>query len=171
MGGICDQYFFNLVHLKMGQGIFQPAGLPHAYLEGQNVEVMANSDNVLRAGLTDKHIDINELMKNIVFSATRPEILHGYGDDSDRIYSAPAEEFEIHEHRFKEREKISFTCSSGEILFAMDGLIEISTDHNSEIIGRGEALFVCAAENIIVMSKKDSLLFRVSVPVQKTNFH
>jgi mannose-6-phosphate isomerase len=48
--GIFSIYLFNLLHLKKGEGVFQQAGLPHAYLEGQNVEIMANSDNVLRAG-------------------------------------------------------------------------------------------------------------------------
>jgi len=41
-----------------GQAIFQGAGVPHAYLEGQNIELMSNSDNVLRGGLTPKHIDV-----------------------------------------------------------------------------------------------------------------
>ena len=50
--GIFSIYLFNLVHLKKGEAIFQDAGVPHAYLEGQNVEIMASSDNVLRGGLT-----------------------------------------------------------------------------------------------------------------------
>ncbi len=44
--------------------------VPHAYLEGQNVEIMANSDNVLRGGLTNKHIDVKELLKHIKFEPT-----------------------------------------------------------------------------------------------------
>ena len=50
--GIFSIYIFNLVRLHAGETLFQDAGLPHAYLEGQNVEIMANSDNVLRGGLT-----------------------------------------------------------------------------------------------------------------------
>ncbi len=61
--GIFSIYLFNLVNLHPGEAIFQDAGLPHAYLEGQNVEIMANSDNVLRGGLTPKHIDVPELLK------------------------------------------------------------------------------------------------------------
>ena len=52
----------NLVHVQPGEAIFQPARLPHAYLHGCNVELMANSDNVLRGGLTSKHVDVNELL-------------------------------------------------------------------------------------------------------------
>ena len=55
------------VNAKPGQAVFQGAGVPHAYLEGQNVELMANSDNVLRGGLTPKHIDVPELLKHTLF--------------------------------------------------------------------------------------------------------
>jgi len=53
--GIFSIYLFNLVNIKKGDGIFQAAGIPHAYLEGANMELMANSDNVFRGGLTQKH--------------------------------------------------------------------------------------------------------------------
>jgi mannose-6-phosphate isomerase len=55
--GIFSIYLFNVVKMHPGQALFQDAGLPHAYLEGQTMEIMANSDNVLRGGLTPKHID------------------------------------------------------------------------------------------------------------------
>ncbi|HVK96755.1 MAG TPA: mannose-6-phosphate isomerase, class I, partial [Flavisolibacter sp.] len=90
--GIFSIYFFNLLHLKKGEGIFQPAGLPHAYLEGQNIEVMANSDNVLRAGLTDKHIDVKELNKHVVFEETIPNIYSPSGATVEK-FETPASEF------------------------------------------------------------------------------
>ena len=98
--GIFSIYFFNLVHLKKGEGIFQPQGMPHAYLEGQNVEVMANSDNVLRAGLTDKHIDVPELMKHVEFKATLPHVLHPEAA-AHRVFLSPAEEFELHQYQLQ----------------------------------------------------------------------
>src|SRR5205085_2878968 len=94
--GIFSIYFFNLVHLKKEEGIFQGSGMPHAYLEGQNVEIMANSDNVLRAGLTDKHIDVPELLKHVKFEATIPKILNP--QSSHKTFSSTAEEFELHEY-------------------------------------------------------------------------
>ena len=72
--GIFSIYFFNIVEMKEGEAIFQGAGVPHAYLEGQNIELMANSDNVLRGGLTPKHIDVPELLKHIVFEGINPKI-------------------------------------------------------------------------------------------------
>src|SRR6478752_1635767 len=72
--GIFSVYFFNIVKANPGEAIFQGAGIPHAYLEGQNVELMANSDNVLRGGLTPKHIDVPELLKHTTFKGVAPNI-------------------------------------------------------------------------------------------------
>ena len=71
--GIFSVYLLNLVHLLPGQGTFQPAGVLHAYLEGVNVELMANSDNVLRGGLTTKHVDVPELLNILTFEGGTPE--------------------------------------------------------------------------------------------------
>lgn len=57
--GLLSFYLFNIVQIKPGEGIFQKARLPHAYLRGQNIEIMAASDNVLRAGLTPKTVTID----------------------------------------------------------------------------------------------------------------
>jgi mannose-6-phosphate isomerase, type 1 (EC 5.3.1.8) len=72
--GLFMPLFLNIVHLVPGQAMYLAAGTPHTYLHGLALEVMANSDNVLRAGLTAKHIDINELVKNVVFKESHPEI-------------------------------------------------------------------------------------------------
>src|SRR4029453_9451423 len=89
--------FFNLVNLQPGDTIFQDAGIPHAYLEGQNMEIMANSDNVLRGGLTVKHIDVPELMKHIRFEATEPKIIHPVKrvNSAEEIYETPAADFQL----------------------------------------------------------------------------
>jgi mannose-6-phosphate isomerase class I len=84
--GILSIYILNIVNVPKYQGVFQGAGLLHAYLEGQNIELMANSDNVLRGGLTPKHIDIEELLQHIQFEPTYPSILKGdftSSNDSD----------------------------------------------------------------------------------------
>ena len=92
--GIFSIYFLNLVHLHPGQGSFQPAGTLHAYLEGVNVELMANSDNVLRGGLTSKHVDVPELLSTLAFECGKPRILEGTAAaESVREYRAPANEF------------------------------------------------------------------------------
>ncbi len=72
----------NLVTLRRGEGVFVPAGVLHAYVEGLGVELMAASDNVLRGGLTSKHIDVAELLRVLDSSpgpapVVRPEELDG----------------------------------------------------------------------------------------------
>jgi len=70
--GIVSALLLNHVSLSRGEAIFVPAGMPHAYLSGLGVEVMIASDNVLRGGLTPKHIDIEELAKVMVFESINP---------------------------------------------------------------------------------------------------
>ncbi len=73
--GIAAIYLLNLVHLHPGEGTFQPAGTLHAYLEGANVELMANSDNVLRGGLTPKHVDAQGLLDTLTFEPEKSPVL------------------------------------------------------------------------------------------------
>src|SRR6202789_1862685 len=94
--GIFSVYLLNLVHLLPGQGTFQPAGVLHAYLEGVNVELMANSDNVLRGGLTTKHVDVPELLRILTFEGGTPNVFGGeLVSNQERVYRTPAEEFEL----------------------------------------------------------------------------
>ena len=64
--------YLNVVTLAPGDALFLPAGELHAYLEGTALEIMANSDNVLRGGLTPKHVDVPELLATLVFEGRRP---------------------------------------------------------------------------------------------------
>lgn len=96
--GLLTLFFFNLVELPPGAAIFQPAGLLHAYLEGQNIELMASSDNVLRAGLTPKHIDVEQLLAVGIFSATDPAdylIQPTAGAPFETVYPTPFEQFTL----------------------------------------------------------------------------
>src|SRR4029078_12118737 len=95
--GIFSIYFFNIMKAEPGEAVFQGAGLPHAYLEGQNVELMANSDNVLRGGLTPKHVDVPELLKHTVAESTIPNVMKGEVVDKAVInYPCPVPDFGIH---------------------------------------------------------------------------
>ncbi|MBK8011291.1 MAG: mannose-6-phosphate isomerase, class I [Deltaproteobacteria bacterium] len=90
-------FLLNLIRLRPGQGVFVPAGVPHAYLRGAGVEVMANSDNVLRGGLTPKHVDTSELMKVARFVGETPSLIIGEATDrpEERVFRTPAQEFEL----------------------------------------------------------------------------
>jgi len=94
--GILAPIFLNLILLHPGEALYLPAGQLHAYLEGVGVELMANSDNVLRGGLTPKHIDREELMRVLRFAPQPPQILHAQTvSPSEACFHTPAEEFAL----------------------------------------------------------------------------
>jgi mannose-6-phosphate isomerase len=164
--GIFSIYFFNLVHLKKGEGIFQPQGMPHAYLEGQNVEVMANSDNVLRAGLTDKHIDVKELLKHVDFRATFPDILKAKSDFSN-TYHSPAREFELHAYRFNGQQE-QVVAHSPEIWFLLSGSARVKSNDIKLELNKGEAVFLAPEAGLSIDSDHGEL-FRCIVPMEVKN--
>ena len=163
--GIFSIYFFNLLNLKEGEAIYQPAGLPHAYLEGQNVEVMANSDNVLRAGLTDKHVDVPELMKHVRFERTIPKIIRAE-EKEEQYFDSPAEEFQLSKHT--SRHRIGLEPATASILFVHDGEGNVSDGEKSIWVKRGEAILMLPGKKVFVEpSGGEITVFKVSTPMDK----
>ena len=94
--GVLSPLFLNLLHLQPGEGIFLSAGLLHAYLYGAGVEIMANSDNVLRSGCTQKHVDPEELLRVLTFRPGGVERVPPFPvAPGIEIFRTPAEEFEL----------------------------------------------------------------------------
>ncbi len=94
--GILSPFYLNLIHLSAGEGLYLPAGELHAYLHGNGVELMACSDNVLRGGLTPKHVDVPELLSVLNFRPRSPPVLRPEPAGSAIAwYSTPAREFEL----------------------------------------------------------------------------
>lgn len=91
--GVLAALLLNRVTLAPGEALYLPAGNLHAYLSGAGVELMANSDNVLRGGLTPKHVDVPELMRVLDFRAGPPPVLTGTPEGEWVRYDTPAEEF------------------------------------------------------------------------------
>ena len=92
--GLLAPILLNLVQLQPGQAIFIPAGDLHAYLNGAGIELMANSDNVLRGGLTPKHVDVPELLRILNFDSRAVDIQEPeINEHHERIYSGDASEF------------------------------------------------------------------------------
>jgi mannose-6-phosphate isomerase len=125
--GIFSIYLFNLVHLKKGEALFQGAGLPHAYLEGQNVELMSNSDNVLRGGLTTKHVDVSELLKHVKCEPTDPAVLEGKEISANiKLFRPPVRDFQLAVSELKKNDAISLTTITTELLLVTTGEVEIA---------------------------------------------
>ncbi|WP_138909833.1 mannose-6-phosphate isomerase, class I, partial [Streptomyces chryseus] len=98
--GVIAAMLLNHVRLQPGEALFLGAGVPHAYLGGLGVEIMANSDNVLRCGLTPKHVDVPELLRIVRFEAGDPAVLRPEASSStgEELYDTPIEEFRLSRH-------------------------------------------------------------------------
>jgi mannose-6-phosphate isomerase len=93
--GVLAALLLNRVVLRPGEALYQEPGLLHAHLSGACVEVMANSDNVLRGGLTPKYVDVPELLRVLDFRAGVPRLSIGTVDGRVTCYETPAEEFRL----------------------------------------------------------------------------
>ena len=162
--GIFSIYFFNLLHLHPGEVIFQDVGIPHAYLEGQNVELMANSDNVLRGGLTKKYIDVPELLKHTIFEGIFPAIL-GAGEDKEfSEFTFPVPDFNISRYLAKKNLTATVKSKTVEIILVIDGSASAKNGLQSLNLKRGESIVLIAGEEIELQFEPGCLLFRASAP-------
>ena len=143
--GIFSIYWLNLVQLKPGQGIFQAAGIPHAYLRGANIELMANSDNVLRGGLTAKHIDVKELLANMAFHAVEPFLQQGEQQAAGIwTYPVPVSDFVLAQIRMAEGEELVQMHAGPSIYLVYEGCVEIADSS----YGRGQAFYVLPGQEV-----------------------
>jgi mannose-6-phosphate isomerase len=159
--GIFSIYILNIVKAEKYQAVFQGAGLLHAYLEGQNIELMANSDNVLRGGLTPKHVDIEELLKHIKFIPTIPNILKGDAlNETETIYPCPVPDFGLSKIAIKAGEAYTINSHSLEMLLVVAGEVEIDGLQYKA----GEVALVAALQQINIVAIIPSVLFKSFVP-------
>ncbi|MGW3726451.1 mannose-6-phosphate isomerase, class I [Streptomyces sp. NPDC000851] len=94
--GVIAAMLLNHVRLQPGEALYLGAGIPHAYLDGLGVEIMANSDNVLRCGLTPKHVDVPELLRIVRFEPSDPGVLRPEASpDGEEVYETPIDEFRL----------------------------------------------------------------------------
>lgn len=161
--GVFSIFFFNLVKVNPGEGIYQGAGIPHAYLEGVNVELMANSDNVFRGGLTVKHVDVPQLLSHLVFDPVEPEILKGKPvSDVEWAYPTPAPDFQLNRILLPAGQAYrAGTLQGPEIVIVTQGKVSSPDGHS---YSRGEAFFVPAGQDYALRSEEPSELFKALVP-------
>ena len=161
--GIFSIYFFNIVKANAGEAVFQGAGIPHAYLEGQNVELMANSDNVLRGGLTPKHIDVPELMKHTLFEPVIPNVMSGTDVGNNELhYPCPVPDFGIKKISLDGNMHQSQAVSL-EIIIAIEGGAVFNGSRNL-VIKQGEAIALFPGENYTIESSGKCILYKAFVP-------
>jgi mannose-6-phosphate isomerase len=161
--GIVSALLLNLVQLAPGEAIYLPAGNLHAYLNGVGMEIMANSDNVLRGGLTPKHMDPGELLHVLDFRSGPVGVLQGEARGSARVYQTPAAEFELQAFQILFGEQPSISDRRGpEIVFCQQGDISVECGTEKIALEQGEALFLDASEAGYTL-RGEGRLFRASV--------
>ncbi len=162
--GIFSIYFLNLFKLNRGEGIYQDAGILHAYLEGNIIELMSNSDNVLRGGLTVKHIDIDELMRLVNFSATVPEILNPVKmNHATSFYDTEAPDFLLKKYSLQNGQLIPVKTEAIEILFVLEGEINIQQGNKVLHLVKGQSALLLANQTIQLKAISNSVIFGSTV--------
>ena len=163
--GLVCFYLFNIVHLKEGEGIFQDAGIPHAYLRGQNVELMACSDNVIRGGLTPKYVDIVELLKIVDCREVIPQIISAAPQNqSEFTYKTLVNDFALAQIRVEPEMHTKVNLQSAGILLVMQGELKIQEKSTALTLKQGESAFITADSNVEIMSEKGGYAFLAKLP-------
>ncbi len=167
--GIFSPILLNLICLKPGQAMFIPSGVLHSYLDGVGIELMANSDNVLRGGLTPKHVDVQELLSILDFEEKDINIIASKKcKDFEMIYPSPAEEFVL--SVISDNKEIAYKSPvkrSIEIILCTDGKALIrDIDNNIAIdLDRGVSVVIPAGVKNYTINGK-ATLYKASVPFE-----
>ena len=166
--GIFSPVILNLICLEPGQAMFLQAGELHAYLDGVGIELMANSDNVLRGGLTPKHVDVHELLNVLNFEEREINILSAQKRSNyEYVYLTPADEFEL--SVITDDKSMDYTSSekrSIEIILCTDGEATIKD------IGKNVSVALVKGVSVVIPAsverygiKGKGTFYKASVPV------
>ncbi|GAB3296291.1 mannose-6-phosphate isomerase, class I [Parasphingorhabdus pacifica] len=161
--GVLASLLLNRVVLQPGQAIFLPAGNLHAYLRGTGVEILANSDNILRCGLTPKYVDVPELLKVLDFACGDMQVLKGESLDANlTVYSTPAEEFELSRVDWSPGASggVRLHSEGPQILLCTEGNVRLSTSDDSAAgvngsrreveLARGQSVWLPASDPAVM---------------------
>jgi mannose-6-phosphate isomerase class I len=170
--GLFSVLLLNFVHLRPGQALYLSAGVLHAYLEGSGIEIMANSNNVLRGGLTPKHVDVPELIRNVIFEGDEPEILEAtpINGKQEWTYGTPAREFEL--RRVDVAERAPYHCDgkhSADILILVDQgetPVTVTSDTGTLQITKGDVLLAPAGIEYSIETTGKATIYKATVPCQ-----
>jgi len=171
--GVLASMLLNRLTLRPGEGIYLPAGNLHAYLHGVGIEVMANSDNVLRGGLTPKHVDVPELLRVLDFTPVSNTTLHPTTseDGIETVYATPAPEFSVsvlgidgdllgHEVDAPSRH------DGPQMLLCTEGSAVVHAKSGVVTLKRGAAAWVSADDGPIrLVAQQPTKLFRATVGI------
>ncbi len=159
--------FLRLVHLEPGQALFTGPGVPHSYLEGSAIEVMANSDNVLRLGLTSKRVDAGELLDILVYEASAGAPLaprtdeHSWGTRT--CFQPPAEDFRLDVLQVDGTDEAPLKHQGrARITLALEGEIEVRNSFGTQTLRPGQAVLLPAAARAVTATGPGTLALTTS---------
>lgn len=159
--GLLVMFLLNVVELKDGEAIYTPAGTPHAYLKGNIIECMANSDNVVRAGLTPKFKDVTGLVKILSYEFGKPKLVGKIRDGNIKKFDVDVDEFEIEKIQLKKESIELATDNRLEIIMTLKG----EASCGNEVVKKGESLLLPALLSKYSISTKSRVtIFRVTIP-------
>jgi len=164
--GLFALFLLNLVHLQTGQGVYIGPGVPHAYLEGNIVECMANSDNVVRVGLTPKYRDAETLIAILDDRLGAVPILEAPVGMEEMIYRTPAREFQVSRWQLAPgKEKRAALRERPEILLVLEGEVRTGWAEGEDVFCQGESMLLPAClRGASVEAIKPATVFRAEVP-------
>jgi mannose-6-phosphate isomerase len=148
-------------HLKLapGEAVFLPAGNLHAYLSGAGVEVMASSDNVLRGGLTGKHVDLAALIEVLDFTDGRVPVIHPVLCPGGLRYPVPVEDFDLTRCQL-DRQSGTLTTRGPQVLLCTEGTVVLTSADGELTLEKGASAFVPAGAP--VSARGPAVLYRAT---------
>jgi len=163
--GLITLLLFNKITLDKGEGLNISAGIPHAYISGNIIECMANSDNVVRGGLTPKFKDIHVLLEILDTRGGKPEILSP-GELGEYTYKSPVEEYQL--TRYKNEIYMEHVFAGNDTIkigIVINGSVSISDDENRFRYNKGESFLIPAIfENFNISAEGNTEFYLVTVP-------
>lgn len=160
--GIFAPLYLNCIELEPLQAMYLPAGIMHAYVHGTGIELMANSDNVLRGGLTPKYIDIDELCSILREEPFCPEIFTTDPGSTQSIYATPCKDFELSRLNLQNNSIVSHSFGP-RILLCTDGHVDISGVNELISLTKGKSAFIPANAGKLTLSGS-GVVFSAAVP-------
>lgn len=145
--GVLASMLLNRITLEPGEGIYLGAGQLHAYLSGMGVEIMANSDNVLRGGLTSKHVDVVELLRVLDFSPAEDPVVRPIVEGAVSSYPTDAGEFRLVRVSVPAGDSVEVPTTGATIVLVVEGAAEMSSESGEVRLSPGGAAWVPASES------------------------
>ncbi|HYH25936.1 MAG TPA: mannose-6-phosphate isomerase, class I [Blastococcus sp.] len=157
--GVVISLMCNHLRLAPGEAVFLPAGNLHAYLSGAGVEVMASSDNVLRGGLTNKHVDLAALIEVLDFTDGRVPVIHPVLGPGGLRYPVPVSDFDLTRCQLDEQSG-TLTTRGPQLLLCTEGTAVLASADGEVTLNKGCSAFVPAGAP--VSARGPAVLYRTT---------